>query len=135
MGFIAIDTWRDLAKDSKGKIIQDKNGNPIPTADLRVRVSEGENTETFTLDKWRKVVASRGNTFQINSEFTSKKTGQNIAGRSVQLIANGVGDELHVIKGGGNRTTFTLKTGLAESFANVCEQTELASENWQNMKG
>ena len=102
---------------------------------MRVRVSEGENTETFTLEKWQKVVASRGNTFQINSEFTSKKTGQTIAGRSVQLIANGVGDELHVIKGGGNRTTFTLKTGLAESFANVCEQTELASENWQNMKG
>ena len=135
MGFIAIDTWRDIAKDNKGKIINDKNGNPIPTADLRIRVSEGENTETFTLDKWRKVVASRGNTFQINSEFTSAKTGQNISARSVQLVANGVADELHVIKGGGNRTTFSLKSGLAESFADVCEQTELASENWRNIKG
>ena len=135
MGFIAVDTWRDLAKDNKGKVINDKNGNPIPTADLRIRVSEGDNTETFTLDKWRKVVASRGNTFQINSEFTSAKTGQNISARSVQLVANGVADELHVIKGGGNRTTFSLKSGLAESFADVCEQTELASENWRNIKG
>ena len=135
MGFISIDTWRDLAKDSKGKVIQDKNGNPIPTADLRIRVSEGDVTETFTLDKWWKVVASKGNEFQINSEFTSNKTGQQIAGRSVKLIANGVGDELHVIKGGGNRTTFTLKSGLAEAFAQVAEQTEIASENWRNLRG
>ena len=134
MGFIAVDTWRYFLKDGKGKVVKGKNGDPVPIADLRIRVSEGENTETFSLDKWRQIVASRGNTFQINSEFHSTATGKDIPARSVQLVANGVADELNVMKSDEGKITFYLKTGLAESFADVCEQTELASEDWRNRR-
>ena len=139
MGFISIDTWTYLqeTKDKKGLAVIEKGpkkGQPVPQADLRVRVTEGENTEVFTLDKWRKVVMSKGNEFQINSEFVAKN-GNKVPSRSVKLSPNGVGDDLRVRKGDGEWTTYHLQSGLAEAFASVCEQTEIASENWQNVKG
>lgn len=134
MAFIAFDTWRDFLKDKTGKVVKGKNGDPVPIADLRIRVSEGEETETFKLDKWRLIVASRGNVFRINSDFTSTTTSKDIPARSVKLVANGIADELNVIKGDGSKTIFFLKPGLAESFAVVCEQTELSAENWRNTK-
>ena len=81
MGYISIDAWSDFQTDKKGNIsIASRGkhkGKPVPVAELRVRVAEGEsNTELFTLDKWRKVVMSRGNEFQVNSSFTSKKDGR-----------------------------------------------------------
>jgi hypothetical protein len=137
MGFIAIDTWTSLQTNSKGEIAKikdgDRKGQAVPVAELRVRITEGSSSEVFTLDKWRKLVSSKGNEFQINGAFTSR-TGQVIPARSVCLSTNGMGDDLRVRKGEGEWITFHLQSGLAESFASVCEQTEIAAENWRNIK-
>ena len=85
------------------------------------------------MDKWRKLVSSKGNEFQINGEFLSK-SGQKIPSRSVILAPNGSGDDLKVRKGEGEWTTFHLQSGLAEAFSSVCEQTEIANENWRNIR-
>ena len=139
MGFISIDTWTSLQTDRNGKVVKvskdgPNKGQPVPIAELRVRVTEGASSEVFTLDKWRKVVMSKGNEFQINSEFVAKN-GNKVPSRSVKLSPNGVGDDLRVKKGDGEWTIYHLQSGLAEAFASVCEQTEIASENWQNVKG
>ena len=138
MGYISIDAWSDFQTDKKGNIsIASRGkhkGKPVPVAELRVRVAEGEsNTELFTLDKWRKVVMSRGNEFQVNSSFTSKKDGRFVPARTVKLSSNGSGDELRVKTGDGEWTTYHLQSGLVEVFASVCEQTLLAEENWKNL--
>ena len=139
MGYISMDTWTSLQTDREGKIVKVtkegavNKGQPVPIAELRVRVTEGDNTELFTLDKWRKVVMTKGNEFQINSAFTAKN-GNRVPARIVKLSPNGIGDDLSVKKGDEEWTTYHLQSGLAESFASVCEQTEIASENWQNIK-
>ena len=128
-----------MQTDKNGKIVKvakegANKGQPVPIAELRVRVSEGENSEVFTLDKWRKVVMAKGNEFQINSEFVAKN-GNRVPSRSVKLSSNGIGDDLRVKKGDGEWTTYHLQSGLSEAFASVCEQTEIASENWKNIRG
>tara|TARA_Y100000593_G_C4160788_1_gene261913 strand:+ start:48 stop:494 length:447 start_codon:yes stop_codon:yes gene_type:complete len=138
MGYISMDAWSDFQTDNDGNIsIASRGkhkGKPVPISSIRVRVSEGENnTELFTLDKWRKVVMSRGNEFQVNSAFTSKLDGKYIPARTVKLSSNGSGDELRVKTGDGEWTTYHIQSGLVETFASVCEQTLLADENWKNL--
>ena len=134
MSYISIDTFKSVWTDDKGQPKKNKLGEFQGLAELRVRVDEGDKKSTFSLNQWRQIVAARGNKFIINETFTPEKSksfpsGKEVPGRSAILQSNGIGDDLVVEKGGEPRQVYNLQTGLADAFALVCTNTEIAQRS------
>ena len=105
MGFIAMHNYTELQKNKEtGKLSKvtkevPTKGQSVPVAHMRVRVSEGTENEYFTLDKWVKIVASRGNEYEVNGKYEFPEgSGRMTKPRSVKLSSNGSGDDLAVKK-------------------------------------
>lgn len=140
MGFIAMHNYTELQTNRKGEIAKVKadvpnKGQAVPVAHMRIRVTEGMENEYFTLDKWMKIVASKGNEYEVNGRYEFPEgSGNWTKPRSVKLSPNGSGDDLNVKKGDKEWTTYHLASGLAEAFALVAQQTLVANENFRNLK-
>ena len=132
MSYISIDTFREVWSDKNGEPKKNKAGEYQAMAKLRVRVDEGDRNTSFSLEVWRQIVAARGNKLVINETFVPEegpRKGETIIGRSARLQSNGSGDDLIVEKDGDPRQVYNLQTGLAEAFARVCEQSQIAERS------
>jgi len=130
MSYISMDIFSEVRGEDKNKPEKRDDGKYKIKAELRGRVNEGDDKNSYSISNWRQIVAARGNKFVINETYTNDKTKETIIGRSALLQSNGDGqDYLIVEKEGDPKRTYNFTTGLADAFALVCEQSEIAQRS------
>ena len=130
MSYISMDIFSEVRGEDKNKPEKRDDGKYKIKAELRVRVNEGDKKSSFSMSNWRQIVAARGNKFIINASYISAETKKTIEGRAAFLQSNGDGqDNLIVEVDGEPRKSYNFPTGLADAFALVCEQSEIAQRS------
>ena len=139
MANLSMDVWSYLQTNKQGDVSVaskgENKGKNVPMARLRVKVSEGELSDIFTMEAFTNMFHSEGSEYCVNNEFTPEKgknKGKLTPARYAKFSSNGSDEMIQVRRGDGEWTTYNLQAGITQQFANVCKFTQISMRDKEN---